>query len=81
VDRHKGLQIHVYANEHAPPHFHVKGADVDASFTILDCTFLQGNIDGREQNLVKWWYERIKPQLVATWNATRPSDCPVGPIQ
>lgn len=25
VDRIKGLKIEVYANEHPPPHFHVKG--------------------------------------------------------
>ena len=81
VARVKGLQIHVYPNEHSPPHFHVKSPDVDASFTIQDCTFMHGNIDGREQHLVRWWYERSRPQLVAAWNATRPSDCPVGPIR
>jgi len=80
VARVKGLQIHIYPNEHAPPHFHVKSPDIDASFTIQDCTFMHGNIDIREQNLVRWWFERSRPQLVATWNATRSSDCPVGPI-
>ncbi|MGH8194065.1 MAG: DUF4160 domain-containing protein [Woeseiaceae bacterium] len=80
VARVKGLKIHVYADEHPPPHFHVKSADVDAVFTIDDCTFIRGNIDGRERNLVYWWYQHARAQLVATWNATRPSDCPVGPI-
>jgi hypothetical protein len=80
VARVNGLQIHVYAKEHAPPHFHVKSADVDATFTITDCTFLGGNIDGREQNLVRWWYTRSRPLLIAAWNKTRPADCPVGPL-
>jgi hypothetical protein len=80
VARVKGLQIHVYAKEHSPPHFHVKSPDVDAVFAIHDGTFMYGNIDGREQNLVQWWYERSRPQLVAAWNSTRPSDCPAGPI-
>lgn len=80
VARVRGLQIHVYSDEHSPPHFHVKSPDVDASFTVKDCTFLRGNIDSREQKLVRWWYDRSRPLLVATWNATRPSDCPVGPI-
>jgi len=80
VGRAGALQIHVYANEHAPPHFHVKSSDVDAVFTIDDCTFIHGNIDGRERKLVKWWYDRTRPQLVAAWNSTRPADCPVGPI-
>ena len=81
VARVKGLQIHVYAKEHSPPHFHVKSPDVDAAFTIADCSFIHGNIDGREQNLVKWWYKHSRPQLVAAWNATRPSDCTVGLIK
>lgn len=80
VARVNGLQIHVYANEHAPPHFHVKSPNIDASFTIQDCTFMHGNINSREQSLVRWWYERSRSQLVAAWNATRPSDCPVGPV-
>ena len=80
VARVNGLQIHVYANEHSPPHFHVKSPDIDASFTIQDCAFMHGNIDGREQNLVKWWYKHSRPKLVAAWNNTRPSSCPVGPL-
>jgi len=80
VARVRGLQIHVYANEHSPPHFHVKSPDIEASFTIQDCAFIHGNIGGREKSLVQWWYERSRPQLVSAWNSTRPSDCPVGPI-
>ena len=81
VARVRGLQIHVYAKEHAPPHFHVISADVDAVFTIHDCSYIRGNIDSREQHLVKWWHRHSLPQLVAAWNATRPTDCPVGPIE
>jgi Domain of unknown function (DUF4160) len=81
VGRKDALQIHVYANEHPPPHFHVQSADVDAVFTIDDCTYIKGNIDGREQRLVKWWYGRNRELLIKTWNATRPAGCPVGPIE
>lgn len=80
VARVRGLQIYVFANEHAPPHFHVKSPDIDAVFAIKDCAFLKGNIDDREQRLVLWWYERARPQLIAAWNASRPADCPVGPV-
>jgi hypothetical protein len=81
VARVYGLQIHVYANDHSPPHFHVIRPDIDASFRIDNGAFLKGSIDGREQRLVQWWYERSRDLLVETWNATRPSDCPVGPIR
>ena len=80
VARVRGLRIHVYAREHPPPHFHVESADVDATFTIDACKYLGGNIDGREVRLVEWWYAHAKPALIAAWNVSRPSDCPVGPI-
>lgn len=69
-----GLQINIYSNEHSPPHFHVKSPDIDASFTIDNCTFMYGNIDNREKKLVRWWYERSKPILIKTWNSTRPTN-------
>lgn len=80
VDRVRGLQIHIYAKEHPPPHFHVKGGHVDAVFSLVDGSLIRGQIDGREQALIHWWYHRSRPRLVATWNETRPSDCNVGPI-
>ena len=80
VGRAGGLKIHVYAEEHPPPHFHVKSPDVDAVFTIDDCSLIRGNIDSREQRLVRWWYDRTRSQLVAAWNTTRPTDCRVGLI-
>lgn len=80
VERVNGLQIHVYPNEHPPPHFHVKSPNVDASFTVSDCRLLHGKIDGRQASLVQWWYERARPKVVEAWNASRPTDCPIGPI-
>lgn len=80
VARVRGLQIHIYAREHPPPHFHVKGGHVDAVFSLDNCTLIRGHLDGRERALVLWWYQRSRPRLVAVWNETRPTDCSVGPI-
>ena len=80
VARTSGLTIHVYADEHPPPHFHVRGSDLDVSFSILDGEVTEGRIDGRRRRLVAWWYERSRPLLIETWNRTRPGNCPVGPI-
>lgn len=76
----KGLKIEVFAREHSPPHFHVSGGGVDATFSLADCTHLAGQISGRHAALVKWWYVRSRPALVRAWNESRPSNCPVGPI-
>lgn len=75
-----GLRIEVYAREHAPPHFHIKGGDVDATFSLIDGSWIDGRISGRERALVQWWYQRSRSVLVKAWNESRPSDCPVGPV-
>src|SRR5574341_133310 len=62
-----GLRIEIFHTEHPPPHFHVKAADVDASFTIEDCTFLKGSIGSRERDLVKWWYKHSRATLITIW--------------
>lgn len=76
----RGLKIEMYPREHSPPHFHVVGGGIDALFSLEDGSFLAGNIPGREQALVKFWYNESRPLLVETWNKLRPSNCPVGPI-
>ncbi|WP_078118529.1 DUF4160 domain-containing protein [Thiosocius teredinicola] len=74
----KGLKIEVFAKEHAPPHFHVRGGGVNASFSLESCEHLQGNVGRREKALIEWWYQRSREQLIHAWNSTRPTDCPVG---
>jgi len=76
----KGLTIEIHHREHPPPHFHVSGSDVDASFAIVSGQFLNGKIGPRHRRLVKWWHQRARMTLIDLWNQTRPSDCAVGPI-
>ena len=78
VGRINGLRIVINANEHPPPHFHVTGGGINASFTIEDCALLAGELDGRRINLVKWWHARAQQNLIAVWNQTRPEGCSVG---
>ena len=80
VDKINGFNIEIYPREHPPPHFHVRGAGLNASFAVLDCTHLDGEMDRRDQELVRWWHARARARLIEIWNATRPTDCPVGPI-
>jgi hypothetical protein len=78
VAMHNGLRIEIYPDEHPPPHFHVKGGDINASFSMADCELIAGRIDGRSRALVEWWHKRGKNRLIAVWNDTRPSGCSVG---
>jgi hypothetical protein len=76
----KGLRIEIYADEHPPPHFHVRAPGIDATFDILNCGLLRGTVPGRERRLIEWWHRRGRSLLIRTWNQTRPTDCPVGRI-
>lgn len=81
VDRFEGLKVEIFPREHPPPHFHVKGGDVDVCFSIDECDLIEGRLDGRRKDLIKWWHSRCKAKLIEIWNATRPDGCPVGIIR
>ena len=80
VDQLRGLRIEIHVREHGPPHFHVTAPGINASFAIADCSLLVGELSRRDLDLVEYWYKSARPLLVRTWNETRPSDCPIGPI-
>ena len=75
------LRIVIHTREHGPPHFHVIAADIDATYSIADGSQLYGAISSKDDRLVQYWYASARPLLVKVWNETRPSDCPVGPIE
>jgi hypothetical protein len=81
VARVRGLSIKILADEHPPPHFHVSYQGQHASFSIVDCSRLPGvkGLERYERRIHDWW-SKNQSLLVERWNATRPSDCPVGPI-
>ncbi len=81
VDTIRGLSIEIYSKEHAPPHFHVRSANVDASFKIEDCSILKGKISESDYKAVRFWYECFKPKLIDFWDSSRPSRCTVGPYK
>ena len=76
-----GLKMYIYANEHPPPHFHVKFNDEGNSFNIHDASPLHPNGDLRRWfKNIKKWHNDNKFKLIKDWNYNRPTDCPVGPI-
>jgi hypothetical protein len=81
IARVNGLSIKILADEHPPPHFHVSYQGQDASFSIVDCSRLPGvkGLERYEGRIRNWWYEN-RHLLVERWNASRPTDCPVGAI-
>jgi hypothetical protein len=76
-----GLIVKIWADEHPPPHFHVDYDGQSASFSIVSCDRLPGVVGlERYERTIKRWWQKNKPLLVEKWNASRPSDCCVGPV-
>ena len=73
VGRINGLRIDIYANDHSPPHFHVKSPNVDASFTIDNCEKLNGSISSADYKKVRYWHQHAKSELLNQWRETRPT--------
>jgi hypothetical protein len=80
VERINGLKIEIYSNEHVPPHFHVKSANINAAFAIDDCALISGSVDGKTKRLITYYHKLSRGKLITFWNETRPTGCPVGPI-
>jgi uncharacterized coiled-coil protein SlyX len=79
VERFKDVKIEIYANEHPPPHFHVKTNKGNASFTIADCALVDGDyFFSKRMKEIRVWHEKHRGELIECWNSSRPSDCPVG---
>ena len=79
--RFSGLSIQIYADEHPPPHFHVRHAGANVSFALDTGRRLPGmkGLETFDRNISKWWQDH-RCELILTWNRLRPSDCPVGPV-
>lgn len=75
------FSVHIYADEHPPPHFHIKYNGDSNSFEIESGDPLHPNNGlSRYFKNVKKWHCKHKKTLIEAWNSSRPSDCVVGPI-
>jgi hypothetical protein len=74
------LKVEIFSNEHPPPHFRVSISGEQANFAISDCRNLTGGLASYAR-AVRRWHSVNKALLISTWNARRPSDCPVGPYR
>jgi hypothetical protein len=71
----QGLSFDVYPKDHDPPHFHVRGPNLNAKFALSDCAHLGGRISGRDQRLVEWFFRSGgRQKLLEGWAQMHPAD-------
>ena len=67
LSRFFGLIIAMYYNDHAPPHFHAKYGDDQASMRIDDGEILDGALGVRTRRLVEEWRILHQSELFEDW--------------
>lgn len=76
-----GLKVHLQFNEHPPPHFSVRCSEGVARFRIDDGARLAPDRDLKKYDRdIRKWHGRNRRYLAIEWNASRPTDCTVGPV-
>lgn len=64
VFRFGSIKIHVFSDDHNPPHFHVSTPDHDALIRISDLTVLQGQITRKTLDLVQEWASKPENRVM-----------------
>jgi len=68
ISRFLGIIIAMYYKEHAPPHFHAKYGEYNASITIQDLKVQEGKLPKRVMSLVLEWAFDHRDELMEDWD-------------
>ena len=63
-----GLQICIYADDHAPPHVHLKRLGLECQVLLSDLTVMAGRADRRDLALAIAWAADNLDLLMRTWS-------------
>lgn len=67
ISRFYGIVITMYADDHNPPHFHIRYAEFVARIIISTGDLLDGNLPKRQLRLVQAWVEIHREELMKNW--------------
>lgn len=80
ISRFFGIVIQMYADDHAPPHFHARYAGHAARIAIETHEVLAGSLPPRALALVVEWAALHRDELLADWRLAR-ADLPLSKIE
>jgi len=63
----EGIKICMYADDHAPPHFHILFAEYEALIRISDLTMAEGNLPRQVLRKALKWAADNQPALALRW--------------
>jgi hypothetical protein len=73
----------MFFNDHAPPHFHARYGEFEATIDINTQALIQGQLPSRALNLVREWARIHREELLEDWRLYRDNEQPnkVEPLQ
>jgi hypothetical protein len=73
----------MFFDEHAPPHFHAKYAEYEASIDIKKLSLLRGKLPPKALSLVMEWAELHQDELLPDWELAelRTELNPIAPLK
>ena len=66
----------MFYNDHAPPHFHARYGEFEATIVIETLAVLEGQLPSRALKLVSEWAEQHREELRADWELCRANTPP-----
>lgn len=67
ISRFFGISIRMYADDHAPPHFHVWYGGIDVPMDIHTLRLTGGRLPPAVLRRVRRWAEAHRDELLADW--------------
>jgi hypothetical protein len=74
IQRLANVTIYVYADDHAPPHFHVLGPNSNAKIEIATLSVMRGRCQARDLADVIGWAVTNQALLRAKWSELNERD-------
>jgi hypothetical protein len=71
-----GILIRMFFNDHAPPHFHARYGEFEATVDIGTLEIVEGQLPQRALNLVREWAMIHREELLADWRFCREKTAP-----
>jgi hypothetical protein len=83
ISRFYGIVIMMFHGDHAPPHFHARYGEHEASVLIGTNLLVEGRLPARAARLVRMWARAHQAELAADWGAVEQGvqPTPIPPLE
>ena len=71
-----GILIRMFFNDHAPPNFHARYGEFEATIEIRTLEIIHGQLPNRAFNLVQEWAMIHREELLEGWQRCRENAAP-----